>query len=97
MAVGHHGLFGKQNLYDHSVRVPFIAVGPGIASNREIDAPIYLQDVMPTSLELAGVSRPDHVQFHSLLPLLKGETDKSAYDALYGAYLQLQRSVTADG
>jgi choline-sulfatase len=97
LAVGHHGLFGKQNLYDHSVRVPFIAVGPGIESNRKIDAPIYLQDVMPTSLELAGVSRPDHVQFHSLLPLLKGETDESAYDALYGAYLQLQRSVTADG
>jgi choline-sulfatase len=97
LAVGHHGLFGKQNLYDHSVRVPFVAVGPGIESNRKIAAPIYLQDVMPTSLELAGVEKPKHVQYHSLLPLLRGETDKSSYDALYGAYLDLQRSVTLDG
>ena len=97
LAVGHHGLFGKQNLYDHSVRVPFIAVGSGIESNKKNDAAIYLQDVMPTSLELAGVEKPDHVQYHSLLPLLRGETDKSSYDALYGAYLNLQRSVTLDG
>ena len=28
LGVGHHGLFGKQNLYEHSTRVPFIAPGP---------------------------------------------------------------------
>ncbi|NJN05568.1 MAG: sulfatase-like hydrolase/transferase [Rhodobacteraceae bacterium] len=34
LAVGHHGLFGKQNMYDHSVRVPFIVAGPGVAKNK---------------------------------------------------------------
>ncbi len=97
LAVGQHGLIGKQNLYDHSVRVPFIVVGPGIAKGRKIEAPIYLQDVMPTTLELAGIPKPAHVQFHSLVPLLRGETERSAYDAIYGAYLNLQRAVTFEG
>ena len=29
LGVGHHGLLGKQNLYEHSTRVPFIISGPG--------------------------------------------------------------------
>jgi arylsulfatase A-like enzyme len=96
LAVGHHGLFGKQNLFDHSVRVPFIAVGPKFAANKRIDAAIYLQDVVPTSLELAGAPIPDDIQFKSLLPLAAGERQQQ-YDAIYGAYMLLQRSVTQDG
>jgi arylsulfatase A-like enzyme len=97
LAVGHHGLFGKQNMYDHSVRVPFIVAGPGVAANQRNDAAIYLQDVMPTSLELAGAIKPAHVFFQSLLPQIKGEQRKSSYDSVYGAYLELQRSITNDG
>ncbi len=93
LAVGHHGLLGKQNLYDHSVRVPFIANGPGVAAGVKNDAWIYLQDVMPTTLDLAGIDKPAHVQFNSLVPLLTGKTSESSYDAIYGAYLQVQRSV----
>ena len=94
LAVGHHGLFGKQNLYDHSVRVPFIVKGPGVPKGSRNDAPIYLQDVMPTTLDLAGIPRPDHVQFRSLLPLITGKAEPSPHDAIYGAYLDVQRSVT---
>jgi choline-sulfatase len=97
LAVGHHGLFGKQNMYDHSLRVPFIAAGPGVGKGRRIDAPIYLQDIMPTALELAGAAKPAHVDFHSLLPLLQGKTDIHQYPAIYGAYLQLQRALILDG
>jgi arylsulfatase A-like enzyme len=97
LAIGHHGLFGKQNLYDPSVRVPFIVAGPGAPAGQRVDAPIYLQDVMPTTLELAGIAPPAHVEFHSLLPLLRGEQTAGNYPAIYGAYLQLQRSITLDG
>ncbi|MFG0334755.1 MAG: sulfatase-like hydrolase/transferase [Maioricimonas sp. JB049] len=97
LAVGHHGLVGKQNMYEHSMRVPFMVVAPGVAAGARIDAPIYLQDVMPTTLELAGVEKPEHVEFHSLLPMLRGERTESPYDAIYGAYLALQRSVIDDG
>ncbi len=98
LAVGHHGLLGKQNLFEHSVKVPFFAKGPGVAFGKKIDVPIYLRDVMPTTLELAGVDRPDHVQFKSLVPFLRGgKAPATLYDAHYGAYLKLQRSVTQDG
>lgn len=97
LSLGQHGLFGKQNLYDASVRVPFIAVGPGAKQGEQIDAAIYLQDVMPTALELAGVAKPAEVEFHSLLPLLSGEKKASNYPAVYGGYLKLQRAVTLDG
>jgi choline-sulfatase len=96
LAVGRHGLVGKQNLYDHSVRVPFMVVGPNVPKNKRVDTPIYLQDVMPTTLELANVKKPDHVDFNSLVPLINGK-DVKHYDAIYGAYLALQRSVKMDG
>ena len=91
LAVGQHGLLGKQNMYDHSVRVPFIVNGPGVQTDRTIAEPIYLQDVMPTTLQLAGVPKPKHVEFNSLLPLLDGEV--SPYPFIYGCYLQKQRSI----
>ncbi|MDF1839800.1 MAG: sulfatase-like hydrolase/transferase [Rubripirellula sp.] len=94
LAVGQHGLFGKQNLYDHSVRVPLMVVGPNVKAGRKIPEPVYLQDIMPTSLELAGVDQPEHVEFHSLLPLLDGAD--SPYEAIYGGYLGKQRSIRAD-
>ncbi|MFT5191504.1 MAG: arylsulfatase A-like enzyme [Verrucomicrobiales bacterium] len=93
LGCGHHSLLGKQNMFDHSVRVPFFVSGPGIKANTETPARIYLQDVMPTTLELAGVAKPERVQFQSLLPILRGEKDRSR-DAIYGAYTMLQRMVT---
>jgi arylsulfatase A-like enzyme len=92
LAVGHHGLVGKQNMYDHSVRVPFLVVGPNVNAGSKIDAPIYLQDVVPTALELAGAP-VDGVDFKSLLPLLENE-QAGHYDAIYGAYLDRQRMVS---
>ncbi len=94
LAVGQHGLLGKQNLYDHSVRVPFTVVGPGVEPEVINDQPIYLQDVMPTTLELAGIEKPEYVDFHSVLPVMDGE--KSRYDSIYGAYLNKQRSIRTD-
>ncbi len=94
LAVGHHGLFGKQNLYEHSTRVPFIVKGPEIPHGTKISAPIYLQDVMASSLALAGVEKPGHVEFNDIIPLARGETKKSPYKEIYGAYLNVQRSIT---
>lgn len=97
LAVGHHGLMGKQNMYDHSLRVPFIIAGPGVKAGARNDAPIYLQDAMATALDLAAAPRPAHVDFHSLLPLLRGEKSPASREAIYGAYLDLQRAAIHDG
>ena len=97
LAVGHHGLFGKQNMYDHSVRVPFIVAGPGVGKGVKNAAAIYLQDVMATALDLAGAEKPKHVFYNSLRPLLTGGQKQSSYPEVYGAYLELQRAITHDG
>lgn len=92
LSVGHHGLVGKQSMYEHSMRPPFIIAGPGLESNTKINTPIYLQDAMATALELAGAEKPEHVEFNSLLPLLNGE--KSAqYGSIYGKYMDRQRMI----
>ena len=95
IAIGDHGLLGKQNMYEHSLRVPFIVNGPGVTHGK-IDASIYLQDVMATSLDLAG-GKPEEVEFHSLLPLIKGESTQPTAAPVYGAYLNFQRAILADG
>ncbi len=96
LAIGHHGLMGKQNMYDHSVRVPLIVNGPGVPKDKKIAAPVYLQDIMPSALEVAGVGQPQHVQFKSLMPLIQGKVSAS-YDAIYGGYMDLQRMVCTGG
>jgi len=96
LAVGHHGLIGKQNMYDHSVRVQLMVNGPGVPKNKRIDTPVYLQDIMASSLELAGIDKPEQVQFKSLMPLIDGRA-RSSYDAIYGGYIDLQRMISADG
>lgn len=62
LALGQHGLFGKQNLYEHSIGVPFIIAGPGIPKNERREAMIYLYDVFPTLCELASLENPSTVQ-----------------------------------
>jgi arylsulfatase A-like enzyme len=96
LAVGQHGLMGKQNMYDHSVRVPLTICGPGIASDKRIDTPCYLQDIMPTTLDWAGVTQPEHVEFKSLAPLLAG-TSTPHYNGIYSAYMDKQRMITDGG
>ena len=91
LSVGHHGLLGKQNLYDHSVRVPFVATGPGIEKDKKNNSPIYFQDVMATSLDIAKADKPNHVQFQSLLPMLEGEK-KGGLKSVYGTYVHFQKN-----
>ncbi|MBI1313766.1 sulfatase-like hydrolase/transferase [bacterium] len=93
LACGQHGLMGKQNMFDHSVRVPLMVVGPNIPVGEKRDANVYLQDIMATSLELASTERPDYVEFNSLLPLVRDKS-QPGYEAVYGAYLNGQRAIT---
>jgi len=95
LAVGHHGLMGKQNMFDHSVRPPLLISGPGIPKGEKFGQQVYLQDVSATMLDLAGVKKPDHTVFNSLMPYIR-EGAESAYPAIYSCYLDLQRMVRTD-
>ncbi|MGB5554593.1 MAG: sulfatase/phosphatase domain-containing protein, partial [Flavobacteriaceae bacterium] len=68
-----------------------------IPKGNKVEADIYLQDAMATSLELAGVEKPNYVFFNSVLDLAKGTETESHYDAIYGAYVNLQRMIRKDG
>lgn len=85
IAIGRHGLTGKQNLYEHTWRVPFIVKGPGIKAGKRVEANIYLSDVLPTLCDLSGIETPDTVEGISFKPLLNGEKN-SIRDVMYGVY-----------
>ena len=57
---------------------------------------VYLQDIMASSLDLAGYENPAFVDFNSLLPMVHKKNQKSPYNSIYGAYLMLQRSIRTD-
>jgi choline-sulfatase len=95
LACGDHGLMGKQNLYDASVRVPFLVAGPGVPAGKKIDAPVYLQDAMPTALKLAGAEVGDDIDFQDMRPHWEGKGKRR--DAAIGAYMDLQRMIEKDG
>jgi choline-sulfatase len=92
LAVGEHGLLGKQNLYDCSVRIPLIVAGPGIPAGKRVDAMVYQHSMFATTCELSGIKTPAHVEFPSLAPLLKAGGG-AGNDAIFGYYKHFQRMV----
>ncbi|MEM8783993.1 MAG: sulfatase-like hydrolase/transferase [Planctomycetota bacterium] len=96
LAVGQHGLMGKQNLYEHSVGVPLILAGPSVSHNVVNHGLCYQHQLFPTLLELAGADLSDESGaelFRSLAPSLKDPEHPGA-DAVGCFYRDLQRSVT---
>ncbi len=85
IAIGRHGLQGKQNLYEHTWRVPFIVQGPGIRPGSRAPGNIYLLDVLATLCDLAGIPAPPTNEGLSFRPVLEGR-QAVVRDVLYGAY-----------
>ncbi len=96
LSVGQHGLLGKQNMYDHSLRPPMIVVGPDIPRGKRKEMAVYLQDIMPTVIEYAGGEVPAYVEFNSLKSFIEGSAKKSNYPEVYGAYTDRQRMIRMD-
>jgi arylsulfatase A-like enzyme len=92
LAVGQHGLMGKQNLYDHSTRMPLIVTGPGIPADKRVDEMVYQHSVFATTCELSGVAAPKSVEFPSLVDLLHGKGGLK-HEAMFCFYRDFQRSI----
>ncbi|HKJ79021.1 MAG TPA: sulfatase-like hydrolase/transferase [Prolixibacteraceae bacterium] len=93
LAVGSHGLLGKQNLYEHSTRVPLILAGPGIsAKGVKKDALTYLFDIFPSLCEICNIPIPEGVDGKSFLPVISGNTE-GVRSSLYTAYRNTVRAV----
>jgi len=85
LAVGQHGLLGKQNVYEHSAGVPLVLRGPGIPAGGRSDALCWLHDLHPTLCAAAGLEAPGGTTARSLLPVVRGEQD-TVRDSLLLAY-----------
>ena len=94
LALGSHGLMGKQNLYEHSVRVPLIISGPGIPRGKIIPEDVYSFRLFSTMCEMSGVMVPATVEASSLVSLWKVETNKDTEPRYHFAhYYDFQRMV----
>lgn len=92
LAVGSHGLMGKQSLYEHSMRSPLIVAGPGVPAGKSTEAFTYLFDVYPTICELTGVAPPDGLDGASLQPLWTG-AKTSLRENVFLAFREVARAV----
>jgi len=92
LALGSHGLMGKQNMYEHTIRVPLVIAGPGIPKNKRSDALCYLRDLYPTICDLTGTATPESVEGKSLKPVITGKQD-AVHSEIYGYFRDKQRMV----
>lgn len=92
LAVGSHGLLGKQNLYEHSMKVPLIITGPGIPEHMVSNALIYLFDMFPTLAELCSVPAPEGIDGQSLVQVISGKSE-GVRNSLFTAYRNTVRAV----
>ncbi|MEC0227552.1 sulfatase-like hydrolase/transferase [Paenibacillus alba] len=93
LAVGQHGLMGKQNLYEHSVRIPLIFRGPGVPEGKQELALASNIDIFPTVAGLCGVDLPEETEGISLCPIFAGEVG-SVRGIVGSVYRDVQRMVT---
>ncbi|MEM9828080.1 MAG: sulfatase-like hydrolase/transferase [Planctomycetota bacterium] len=85
MAIGRHGLQGKQNLYEHTWRVPYIIRGPGIPAGTRARGNIYLLDTLASLCDWAGIEPPETNEGVSFRGVAEGKQDVIR-DTLYGCY-----------
>ncbi len=92
LAAGQHGLLGKQNIYDHSIRVPLVISGPGIKKGVRTESLVYLNDLFPTVADIVGVEKPETIDGTSLLPILIDPNEK-VRESVFFLYKNFQRGI----
>lgn len=95
LAMGSHGLLGKQNLYEHSTKAPLVFMGPDIPKNKSSDAFVYLLDLYGTIMNIAYADIP--INRESLNLTEAWETDRfEGRPQLFTTYEDIQRAIRID-
>ncbi len=94
LAIGSHGLFGKQNLYEAGMKPPLVFSGPGIPHG-ESPALVYLLDIFPTVCDLVGTDISAGLDGKSMKPVIAGQ-QSGVRDTLYLTYRDVQRAIRDD-
>lgn len=89
LAVGQHGLIGKQNLYEHSLRIPLVMAGPGVPVGEVCDGLVWHGDTTATIRAMAGIE-PDPGAEGT--PLIADGAVRAGRGQHGAAYMYAQRS-----
>jgi arylsulfatase A-like enzyme len=81
LALGSHGLLGKQSVFEHSMRVPLIIAGPGIPRGKSTAAFTYLLDLFPTLCDVLAVAPPADSKAKACVRF--GKERRTAFGILY--------------
>ncbi|MGL4630543.1 MAG: sulfatase-like hydrolase/transferase [Leadbetterella sp.] len=92
LALGSHGLMGKQNMYEHSMKVPLIFSGPGIPRHSTMDGFSYLFDIFPTLCSFVKIPVPKDLDGIGLNSQLLGSKKPIRSEIMTG-YMDYQRSI----
>ena len=92
LALGSHGLLGKQNLYEPSVRVPLIIAGPGVPAARRCEALMHPLDLYATLCELAGVTAPAGLDSRSFVAAMADNA--GGRESVGAVYMDFQRMIS---
>jgi len=92
LALGSHGLLGKQSVFEHSMRVPLLIAGPGIPRGKSTTAFTYLLDLFPTLGDVLAIKLPAGLEGESLRPLWEG-TKERVRDSVFLPFIRIQRAV----
>lgn len=87
--LGDHYLFRKTEAFEGSARIPLLIQGSpelGFKPRQFVEGPVCLEDLMPTLLELGGGTVPENIDGRSLVPVLRGETDR-VREVLFGGHV----------
>ena len=93
LAMGSHGLLGKQNVYEQSMMCPLIVKGPGIPAGKVSSSYTYVHDMYATICSLADISIPEGVDAKDLAPLWQGKA-KTVRDSLFLPFQDNQRAIS---
>lgn len=99
-----HGMplpFAKTQLYRHSTHTPLMVRWPGVTKPNSVDDSHVVSaiDLLPTLLDMTGTKHPEGLDGHSLVPIIKGETQDNrefvfkVYNENAGGSRQPMRSV----
>ncbi len=88
LAIGCHGLLGKESMYDHSTKVPLVFSGPGVQSDQQLDGLCRNTDIYPTLCRMAGIDIPDSVaDGNDLSDALHGTNESAAFrDSIFSQF-----------
>ena len=96
LALGSHGLMGKQNMYEHTINVPLIFRGPGFPAGKQFDTQCYLRDLYPTFMDITNQEFNPSIEGASLMPVVRNEIDE-IYPFIIGYFKNSQRMIRMRG